>query len=584
MNKIKNIFSDKANHSPLFYTSLLVLAFLSLISRSFFSIVTTDEVFNIGQVYRTVIGQKFMVENWDFFQVGDSLSYPFIWLFYKITKSTEGVVLYSRLCFIFITFIFGIIIYKFLNPIFGKLNSFATCLIYFTSVPKTLFNYWYDTWALLFMLLSFVAIIYTVNCNKSISWILLAGMFQAIAVYAYPTAVFVFLFELIIIFLHINKEKKKISIGRPEFIYALGAAIVFVIFVIFCLTKDWQNFFIFNKGVSESGLSDRISLFKNGSILVKKVITSLLVTFKIYYILLCVLILLCFLIKKFRLSKIWLIAYILITAFFLCFYSVYLKIPGYHQQIQLYYFFYFSLCGLVIHLFFFLKEEKFQHLFLLLYFPSIISGFVWAFTGMDGGVNFTLGFRPAAIFFFLEFFEIVSCIDTKNIKGQFKILVSVLLLFNIVVLFSQSHMSLVPSQMFAKKMSLSTAENGVFKYVVDVKETIAFYETFEKTMNEIIENDDQTLLCGRSLMYGYLMTNLKPNTNYLLRPGSLTGFSTDSNFYDYLFRYFDSYYGYPDIIIIDKNQCEMQNEKFTDFIASNYELKTEYCDILFYHK
>lgn len=69
-------FSDKSPR--IFYIVLTAVALAAMLARCFFSVITTDEVFNIGEAYRTVLGQKFMVENWDFFQVGDSLNYPFI--------------------------------------------------------------------------------------------------------------------------------------------------------------------------------------------------------------------------------------------------------------------------------------------------------------------------------------------------------------------------------------------------------------------------------------------------------------------------------------------------------------------------
>ena len=70
----------------LFLNAILILAF---VFRTYFTIHTTDEVFNIEQAFRTVQGNVYLVENWEFYQTGDSFLYPFLKIFYMITGSTE---------------------------------------------------------------------------------------------------------------------------------------------------------------------------------------------------------------------------------------------------------------------------------------------------------------------------------------------------------------------------------------------------------------------------------------------------------------------------------------------------------------
>ncbi|HAS37818.1 MAG TPA: hypothetical protein DIW36_07955 [Ruminococcaceae bacterium] len=577
--------SDK-NHR-IFYIVLTVIALAAMLARCFFSVITTDEVFNLGEAYRTVLGQKFMVENWDFFQVGDSLNYPFIWLFYKITGSSEGIVIYSRICSVFITFIFALLTYKLLKPIFGKTNSFATCLIYFTVVPKTIFGYWYDTWSLSFMLLSFALIIFAMNKDKPLPWLILAGVCQAISVYAYPTAVFVFIYEFIVLFIVMNKDKKKIGFKKPELAYALGAAAVFAVFVIFCLTRDWQNFFIFNKDITSSGLSNRTAARSNELLFVRHIISD----FFHYYrsILICSVgfAVLCIAVKRLRLSNIWIAVYTALASAFIYIYIFRKSIevfPGSKSQNLLNVFLFFSICGFILYITFFLKEKRFKNMFLFLYIPSMLAGLVWAFTGLDKSINIPLGSRSASILFLAEFFELMSQVKFKKpkIKNFAVLAMCFMLVFNILSIYCQGFFSTVPAVALKNSLAISSAESGVFKYIYDKEETVYSLECFEKKLKTFIKDDDKTVLFGRGMMYGYLMTDLKPNTNYLWRSGALTGKSTDPEYYDILFKYFDSYYGSPDLIVLKKDEFELTNKKFVDFLNQNYDLAEEDSGVVFY--
>ena len=578
-------FSDKSPR--IFYIVLTAVALAAMLARCFFSVITTDEVFNIGEAYRTVLGQKFMVENWDFFQVGDSLNYPFIWLFYKITGSSEGIVIYSRICSVFITFIFALLTYKLLKPIFGKTNSFATCLIYFTVVPKTIFGYWYDTWSLSFMLLSFSLIIFAMNKDKTLPWLILAGVCQAISVYAYPTAVFVFIYEFIVLFIVMNKDKKKLSFKKTELAYALGAAAVFAIFVIFCLTRDWQNFFIFNKDITSSGLSNRTAARSNELMFVRHIISD----FFHYYrsILICSVgfSALCIAVKRLHLSNIWIAVYTALASAFIYIYIFRKSIdvfPGSKSQNLLNVFLFFSICGFILYITFFSREKRFKNMFLFLYIPSMLAGLVCAFTGLDKSINIPLGSRSASVLFFTEFFELMSQVKFKKpkIKSLAIPAMCFMLIFNILSLYCQGFFSTVPAAALKNNLAISSAESGVFKYIYDKEETIRSLECFEKKLKTFIKDDDETVLFGRGMMYGYLMTDLKPNTNYLWRSGALTGKSTDPEYYDILFKYFDSYYGSPNLIVLKSNEFELTNKKFVDFLNQNYDLAEEDSGVVFY--
>ena len=583
MERIKA--SDKKHH--IFYIVLTAVALAAMLARCFFSVITTDEVFNIGEAYRTVLGQKFMVENWDFFQVGDSLNYPFIWLFYKITGSSEGIVIYSRICSVFITFVFSVFSFMLLRSVFGQKQAFATCLVYYSMVPYTLSSYWYDTWSLSFMLLSYIIILYGINKENFFPWLIMSGACQAIAVYSYPTIVAVFIYEFIILFIIENKAKKILSLKKPEIAYVTGAAIVFLVFIIFCITRNWQDFFIFNKQITSSNLSNRSYSFNSFIDSCKLLVAKALRYFKLEIFLSVVFSLVCFFIKKFNLTKVLIPIYLIVsTILIFTFYHTYSSTPGVVSQGQNYILFYFSLCAIPLHLFFFKKKKAFKSLFIFVYIPSIISGIMYSFTGMNGAIKFTFGFRPASLVFLLEFFDVI--LQTKgekkaSFKVSYKFILSLLLVINFLLLSFGSFLSDSPIAMFSSKKEIISASSGIYKHVYDYQEKIAELESFEKNLKSIVKNDDQTILCGDGLIYGYLMTNLKPNTNYLWRAGSLTGESYSSDYYNLLFKYFDLYYGFPDVIVIRPNGRENSNKVFMNFLDDNYIEKYSFPEYIIYH-
>ncbi len=574
---------ERDSKTPFILLTLFALA-VSVV-RSLFSIDITDEVFNIGQVYRTVIGQKFMVENWDYFQVGDSLNYPFVYLFHKLTGSTEGIILYSRICFIVITLVLGFITYKLLKPIFGKYPSFAAAILYYTMVTKTLFAYWYDTWSITFMLLSFILILCAQRSGNSMRYFILAGVCQAISVYCYPTAVVVFIVEFILLFIFSDKAKKKFSLKKPEMLYAIGAALVFLVFVAFCLTRDWSSFFIFNKDIAVSGLLDRIEQEKNFIKEVIDLIYGFAAQFKALFVSAFAFGVICIAVKFLRIPKILIVIYTFVTSVILWYISLYGVIPiaGSSTQVQLYVLLYWSMCAFFFHLIFYIKDKRFNDCFIYLFIPAIVAGFVWTLSGKDGAVNFALGARPAAVMFILELFDMIGQIKFKQKKQLSIPIICVFLAFNTVILFNSSFHSSKPSAIMQYESGYSRIESGIFKGIYDKNSKGASLTAFEETLNSVKENDDETILCGRKIIFGYLMTDLKPNTNYLWRPGILGGNELANDYYDILFKYFDLNYGTPDIIVLRKDEKELKNKVFSEFLNSNYEIKAQNSIYIFYH-
>ena len=137
---------------------------LRFLMRPFFCIAVLDEAFNVGQANRTIQGNQFLVENWDYFQTGDSFLTPFLYIFIKVTGSSEGIILFSRIVFIVLQTLLSVFIFRILSRYFDRINAFFSVLIYETAVLFLLFYMWYDNWEVYFRLIGLFLIV-LVNCS-----------------------------------------------------------------------------------------------------------------------------------------------------------------------------------------------------------------------------------------------------------------------------------------------------------------------------------------------------------------------------------------------------------------------------------
>ena len=79
--------------------SIFIIA--ALIWRIQCSISYYDEVLNIYISYITAaLGQRHLVENGYIFSMGDLFNLPFVYLFWRITGGTEGLVLFIRFVYL----------------------------------------------------------------------------------------------------------------------------------------------------------------------------------------------------------------------------------------------------------------------------------------------------------------------------------------------------------------------------------------------------------------------------------------------------------------------------------------------------
>ena len=573
MDRTKLDLKSARNYWPIIIINAVLIAFVIL--RGFLCMSIMDEVFNIGQSFRAVQGNVYLVENWDYFQTGDSFSTPFLYLFYKLTGSTEGIVLYSRLVFIVIQVLLAVFLYKILSRFFDRVHSFFAVAVYITALALLNYNMWYDNWEAFFRMIGIFLIFCVIASGEKLSHkkayllIFIAGMAHACMVYAYPTMVIVYVLVLGLILFYKRKDAPKVR-NMCAIFYVLGAFSVFLVFLIYVMKIGVKNLFIFNSVMSDAGLAStgRADQFSMSDILNR---TKLLFVenFKLYMfplVIYAVDILLFVLLRKNKRRTLVFCSMMIIGCL------VHLMNSVFRSD---------SLTSLMMYLTLYIvplyllvrdnaeKKQLYKDLIVILLVTSYVSGLVYSYTALNGAVKFYAGGRAGVILFVLLMGEALKQTELRfDHKVVFSIFTTLIIGMNVFGLYSHSFDGNRPLDCTTRFKS------GVFKGIYECEESVECYETAEATLKKIITDEDKTITCGPYAMQFYFMTGLKPNAINLWDPNNT----------DYLFEYYKIYYGEPDIIVLNYRLDVYTNPDFIDFVNENYQL-VDYTDsFTFYRK
>jgi len=554
----------------IFNAVLVVLA----IFRAFLCINITDEVFNLGQAFRTVQGNVFLVENWDYFQTGDSFMLPFLYAFYKITGLTEGIVLYSRIVFVVLQSLMAFFSYKILSRFFERISALFAVMIYFTAVSFLIFNMWYDNWEIFFRLIGLFLVFYAVagektDAKKTYISVFIAGIVHACMVFAYPTMAAVYVYILVLLFAYKRKQSTRANTFRA-LAYILGAALVFAIFVVYVLMNGVSNLFIFNNVMSEAGLSStgREGFFAFAETIskTKALIVENVIHYMFALIIFAVDIAMLYVFRKNRKRGIIFCSIMIAGCIVLLMMTVF-RSDSLNTLMT-----YLSLYTIPLYILIRKKSEKkkaYKDLILVLSVSSLIAGIVYSMTALDGAIKFSAGARAGAIVTVLLLFELLRKSDMKlTPKISFGIIASLMMLLNVFALYSFSFEGLKPYD------CNTMIKSGIYKGIIDIPVSAKRYETVEKDLAEVITEGDKTITCGPFAMEFYLMSDLKPDAANLWAPNN-TGL---------LFAYYDKYYGEPDIIVLHDSAWDETDPEFIKFVDENYNL-AKYTDgfLIFRH-
>ena len=147
----------------IFNTGICIIAAVivgALIWRIQCSISYYDETLNIYISYMTAaLGQRHLVENGYIFSMGDVFNLPFVYLFWRITGGTEGLLLFIRFVYLGFNLLLSFAFWKVFGKFYGKHSMILFGLILITFFPGGMYTVSYDTAALFFSLLGGVMLL-----------------------------------------------------------------------------------------------------------------------------------------------------------------------------------------------------------------------------------------------------------------------------------------------------------------------------------------------------------------------------------------------------------------------------------------
>ena len=129
----------------IFNTGICIIAAVivgALIWRIQCSISYYDETLNIYISYMTAaLGQRHLVENGYIFSMGDVFNLPFVYLFWRITGGTEGLLLFIRFVYLGFNLLLSFAFWKVFGKFYGKQPMILFGLILITFFPEVCIQY-----------------------------------------------------------------------------------------------------------------------------------------------------------------------------------------------------------------------------------------------------------------------------------------------------------------------------------------------------------------------------------------------------------------------------------------------------------
>lgn len=567
----------------LFLVLAIVLATIFFV-RIFYTINISDECFNIGEAYRMVLGQTSLVEIWDLFQTGDLFLVPFVWIFYTFTGSTDGIVLFVRLSYFIINLGLAVFLYKILSKRTDSLIAACIGLCTLTFAPFSLYYPWYDTFAVIFMLIGCLLLMYGAYAKKSKSKtvaLVAAGIFHACMIYSYPTMIIaIFVLFCIFVVLQYKKYKNIKGVLNDCKWYIAGAAGVLLIFLIYCLCVGFNNLFFLDSDIMSFNMSRRSVPYTFIGVLtaIQKTFVTLLNQMDTIALPTGVLIVFFVfsLIKKKNSKPLNIIVLLGIVILpLLCNLTA-------ESVATINYMFYIFIWAPALCLYLKDKEhrETAKKLILFLWIPSLFSMIAVEFTAMNGGIKTEFGCYAGAVAAFAILGMAAKEQDFKIPKTAINIAVSSVVLLSLAA--SQTYLYWNNVFQYSSIDECTyRVESGIFKGIYAApKDTM--YEKMQDVLNSVIDDEDETILCTDVTIYVYLFSSLKPCTAYLWRPYAKA--EGEINDWSMTYEYFEKTGKTPDVIVSATTTFPNQPDSLKYMINTKYKVATQTGGMIVYKR
>ena len=251
---------------PTALACLALAALAAVLARcAFYGIHTPDEGFYITVPYRIFYGDALLIDEMQESQFSAFLQYLPFALFYKITGSTDGIVLFFRLLFVFCQTVTAVFIF-FKMKRFGVPSALCSAAMFLSFVPEFVESLDYYTLSL--MPSALIAVLLFTSDRISVPRGVLIGILSACAVVAQPLfSVLYFAYTLAVLIGLIRKKRKRPAAGylslRLWGSITAGVAVTAALFFAFLLSRASLSDYIRNFGNLFSGY-DHVLPFTGG--------------------------------------------------------------------------------------------------------------------------------------------------------------------------------------------------------------------------------------------------------------------------------------------------------------------------------
>ena len=188
-----------------------------------------DEAYALALPYRVLQGDRLFADMWEVHQTSFFVPYIFLEIFYGLTGSMDGLVVYTRCVTTVLHLGISCLVYRELKKNIKDeygITALLLAFIYYNFLPKWMINLDFSMLQLWFFTLFLIFFIKGMKGEKSVWMLVVAGIMLALDVLAYPGMVFVYVAAMILLFL--NKESRWIKMGGLTAGCAVSAMVFFI--------------------------------------------------------------------------------------------------------------------------------------------------------------------------------------------------------------------------------------------------------------------------------------------------------------------------------------------------------------------
>lgn len=247
----------------------ILFIFFTILSvfKSIFTGMDIDEAYCIALGRQIAQGGLIIRDIWSEHITSALIYAPFLFLYEKITGSSQGIILYWRIVGIAVHAFISFALYRTVRKYFNKTAAFYCALLYFLFLPKWICSPEYTLMAYWFTMSIALCLFNYFKQPTKLHLLILAGIFQALCVLAYPTMILLFPLYLVLLYrgdrhslhdggvpLKACRDKGKRDLLIFSAVCLLGA-VLFVLYAVFSIGLDtfFQNAIQIFKGENHQG-------------------------------------------------------------------------------------------------------------------------------------------------------------------------------------------------------------------------------------------------------------------------------------------------------------------------------------------